>query len=383
MLNGHVFKWQRFGNHIFALFIDTFLDGHCGIVNGYKNSMSLTHSGSNVTINSGAICIRGRFLEEDSSTTIDAGTNTLFCKLVVEIDLDKDNTKSEFNQAQYKILVGELGYPALTQEDIVKNNSGKYQYELARFKTGLSGITNFVDKRTFIDFDSIYTELENQSNFVTGIKGNKEGSYRKGNVNLTPANIGALPANGGKLSGLLLPAQDQTYDLGSEGLLWRAIYVKELIFPSGKLHQSSEATVLGVASYFTVRNAFNINNFAPIMASAFNVNSSRRYKKNIREMTEDEAKKVDDIDVVIFDYINEENGTDIAGAIAEDVYKILPGVVTLKEIDGEKVPDSIDYSKFVPYLIRKNQMQEKNIKSQEERISILESLVKQLLGDKE
>ena len=31
------------------------------------------------------------------------------------------------------------------------------------------------------------------SSGVTGVKGNKEGTYRKGNVNLTPANIGALP----------------------------------------------------------------------------------------------------------------------------------------------------------------------------------------------
>ena len=166
MLNGHVFKNQRFGNQIFALFINTFLDGHNGIIGNYKEAMGLSYSGSNVTIASGAICIQGRFLEEDSSTTLDAGTNTLFCKLVLEIDLDKDNTTSEFNQGKYKILLGEVDYPSLTQDDIIKNNAGVYQYELARFKTGLSGITDFVDKRTFLDFDSIYTELESQSNIV-------------------------------------------------------------------------------------------------------------------------------------------------------------------------------------------------------------------------
>ena len=107
--------------------------------------------------------------------------------------------------------------------------------------------------------------------------------------------------------------------------------------------------------------------YMPMSASAFNVNSSRRYKKNIREMTEDEAKKVDDIDVVMFDYINEENGTNVAGAIAEDVYEILPGTVTLKEVDEEKVPDSIDYSKFVPYLIKRVQMLEKRVTELESR----------------
>ena len=65
MLKGHVFKDQIFENQIFALFINTFLDGHNGIVNNYKNSMEISYSGSNLTINSGAICIQGRFLEED------------------------------------------------------------------------------------------------------------------------------------------------------------------------------------------------------------------------------------------------------------------------------------------------------------------------------
>lgn len=36
---------------------------------------------------------------------------------------------------------------------------------------------------------------------VTGVKGNAETSYRKGNVNVTPANIGALPTSGGTITG--------------------------------------------------------------------------------------------------------------------------------------------------------------------------------------
>ena len=40
---------------------------------------------------------------------------------------------------------------------------------------------------------------------VTGVKGNSEASYRRGNVNLTPENIGALPAAGGTLTGPLAP----------------------------------------------------------------------------------------------------------------------------------------------------------------------------------
>ena len=133
MLKGHVFKNQRFGNHIFALFMNTFLGGKNGVINGYKNSMSITYSGSELTIGPGVVCIQGRFLEEDSSTTLNAGTNTLYCKLVLEIDLDKENTEIDFNQAYYKIVSGESGYVGLTTDDIAGKNSGVYQYELCRF----------------------------------------------------------------------------------------------------------------------------------------------------------------------------------------------------------------------------------------------------------
>ena len=162
MLKGHVFSKQLFGNPIFALFINTFLNGANGVSNNFKNGMAVTYNGSNVSIDSGAVCIQGRFLEEDSLTTLPAGTNSAYCKLVIEIDLDKQNTESEFNQASYKIITSTSAYPNLTQTNIVKNNSGVYQYELARFRTGTNGITEFQDMRTFLDFDSIYNAIETE-----------------------------------------------------------------------------------------------------------------------------------------------------------------------------------------------------------------------------
>ena len=41
------------------------------------------------------------------------------------------------------------------------------------------------------------------ASLVTGVKGNAEGAYRHGDVNITPANIGALPISGGTLTGAL------------------------------------------------------------------------------------------------------------------------------------------------------------------------------------
>ena len=131
-------------------------------------------------------------------------------------------------------------------------------------------------------------------------------------------------------------------------------------------HPESPKTILFTNST-GLRLLLNPTTYAPIEASAFNQQSSRRYKENIVDMTEEEANKLDEINVVKFDYKNESSGIGVAGVIAEDVYEILPNVVTTTKIDEEEVPDSVDYSKFVPYLIKKVQMLEKRISELESK----------------
>lgn len=160
MLNGQVFSNQLFESHIFALFVNTFLGGVNGIAENYKNGMAVTYSGSNISIDTGAVVIQGRYLEEDTGTIINAGIDTLYCKLVIEIDLDKINSQNDFRQGYYSILTNQNNYPTLTQTDIVDNVSGVYQFELAQFRTTPSGITDFIDKRSFIDIEGLYEELE-------------------------------------------------------------------------------------------------------------------------------------------------------------------------------------------------------------------------------
>lgn len=164
MLKGHVFSEQIFASQIFALFINTFLHGRNGVSNNYKEGMAITYSGSNIHIASGAVCIQGRFLEEDSGKDIVADIDSQYCSLVLEINLDAVNTSSSFLQADYKIIKNASNYPVLTQNNIVKNNAGTYQYELARFRTSASGITDFQDKRTFLDFDTIWDFIEQEWN---------------------------------------------------------------------------------------------------------------------------------------------------------------------------------------------------------------------------
>lgn len=159
MLKGHVFENQLFGNPIFAVFVNTFLAGENGVINGFGNSMAVTTNGSNLTIQSGVCCIQGRFLEEDTSTTISAGTTPSYARLVLEIDLDKTNTENDFQQGYYKIITNSTAYPELTQDDIVNDVSGVYQFPLGRFQITSNGVTGYADERSFLDFNSIYGEI--------------------------------------------------------------------------------------------------------------------------------------------------------------------------------------------------------------------------------
>ena len=159
MLKGDVYSNQLFNVHAFALFIDTFLDKKCGIIDGYKNNMQVTASGTNISIGSGACVVRGRFMEEDSTTTLSTSSiASKNCALVIEIDLSKTNTDSTLNQATYKILQSASGTPSLTQEDIINNySSGVYQYRLATFQTNASGtISNLVKTDERLSIESVY-----------------------------------------------------------------------------------------------------------------------------------------------------------------------------------------------------------------------------------
>ncbi len=104
----------------------------------------------------------------------------------------------------------------------------------------------------------------------------------------------------------------------------------------------------------------NPNNSAymPMIASDFVTGSSRRYKENIVDMTEDEALKILDVLVKVFDYRADSKmrGKKVAGVIAEEIFEVIPNCVSMKEIDGAMVPDGVDYSKLVPYLIKGLQM---------------------------
>ena len=96
--------------------------------------------------------------------------------------------------------------------------------------------------------------------------------------------------------------------------------------------------------------------------------SSKRYKENIEELTEDEAKKLLLLVPVKYDFKNSPV-KDKCGFIAEEVEEIIPGVVT-KNNNNEA--EGISYTEIIPYLTKMIQIQQKQINELQKRVDELE-----------
>lgn len=112
-----------------------------------------------------------------------------------------------------------------------------------------------------------------------------------------------------------------------------------------------------------------------VYASASTQQSSKKYKKNIVDMTEEDANKLLQLRPVQYDYINELNGTGCYGLIAEEVDEVMSYPV-IYDADGN--PDGIDYSKFVPLIIKMSQIQEDRINKLEKENSDLKARLDKL-----
>ena len=117
-----------------------------------------------------------------------------------------------------------------------------------------------------------------------------------------------------------------------------------------------------------------------LKAKAFSVQSSLHVKENIEDITEEEASKLLQLRPVSFDYKNSETKNQ-RGLIAEEVMEIYPEMVEVPEGYTEFNPDdpsiapSIDYSKFVPYLIKLCQTQQSEINALKNKIERMEEMI--------
>lgn len=90
----------------------------------------------NVIINEGLFVSRGRYTAVKGSelVPVDINGTDYYGLLVYEINVNKTNTRTEFNQGEFKALLSLDGYPTPIQEDI-NRNGGIYQLPFATFKT--------------------------------------------------------------------------------------------------------------------------------------------------------------------------------------------------------------------------------------------------------
>lgn len=169
MIKGFRFTNQLANAEVDARIHQEFLNKNDGIFYG----MELSYTNNSVTIAEGLCEIAGRPIAVIDSETVSASTESLYCLLVLEIDLSKDSTKDTFNQVSFKLLTSSTSYPTVTQQDINKYSGTDtiYQLEFARFKSGSAGISDFKDTRQFLNFHGIYTQIKaNCENIIEQIK---------------------------------------------------------------------------------------------------------------------------------------------------------------------------------------------------------------------
>lgn len=155
MLKGHVFNLQTFTSEAFAITFDKTLQGKCGVLQG----CALSNTNNSVTIGEGYFVVKGRVLQVIGNETISNISTNGYYSLICEIDLSKVNTESTLNQAEIKVVYNASAYPTLVQQDLF-NGGTKYQYEFARFRISSGSVTDFTDKRTYLDFETLYDIFE-------------------------------------------------------------------------------------------------------------------------------------------------------------------------------------------------------------------------------
>ena len=147
---------------------------------------------------------------------------------------------------------------------------------------------------------------------VTGVKGNAEMSYRTGNVNLTPANIGAaaashthnyLPLTGGTLTGNLssrqiAPSATNTYTLGTSSLKWSNVYATTF---TGNLTGNVTGSLSGNAT--TATTASKVNQTLTLTGNvtgsvSLNATGTRTMSTTIADKAVTNGKLADDVGTV-------------------------------------------------------------------------------------
>ena len=182
MINGITFSEQLMTSDDFAHFMYTFLNHASGITKGCE----VSHADGIVYVQKGYFMQTGRMVrvvgvEEIPSPEVVSGQ--LYCKVVFEIDLSKENTEEEFNQGYFVTLTGAAAYPEVSQEDL-DDGGTLFQMPWCQYIKTTEGITEFEDIREVIDVASVWGLYEDLTEH-TANKSNPHG--------VTAEEVGARP----------------------------------------------------------------------------------------------------------------------------------------------------------------------------------------------
>ena len=131
------------------------------------------------------------------------------------------------------------------------------------------------------------------------------------------------------------------------------------------------------------KNFSNPGASIPITATAFNVASSKNYKKNISELQYGLADVLK-IEPVKYQYSSEKSNLYTVGYIAEQVSEIIPEVITYNDSDSKIVsreqgkPVSMDYSKMNAVLVNAVKEQQAEIDVLEKENTVLDKQITRL-----
>lgn len=150
---------------------------------------------------------------------------------------------------------------------------------------------------------------------------------------------------------------------------------------------SPGSVVVSATTGLEVKNGA-VNAYKPVYAFAFTVSSSRKVKENFSFMSDEDARKLLLYEVVHYDYIGEESEKNCDGMIAEDIEKVYSYPVIKKADEAGKLESvGLDYSRFIPQMIKMTQLQQKEIdslkaenESLKQRLSTVESRLEEVLS---
>ena len=166
MVNGITFSEQLITSENFAHFMYTFLNH----ANGVTKGCAISNANGKVYVQKGYFIVFGRMVQIIGTEEIaspDVVSGQLYCKVVFEVDLSKENTAEEFIQGAFKTLTSTTGYPSVKQEDL--DDAGKvYQMPWCQYVKQAGSIKDFRDLREILDLNSIWSAISNQNTQYKG-----------------------------------------------------------------------------------------------------------------------------------------------------------------------------------------------------------------------